>query len=130
MKPPRLAAPGRIAVALALLVACSGEPATPEDRVRATLAAKAQEELERDGVAEVDLGGVRPVRVGRELFDDLAEDHLSAALAGSREATALEPGPLVSCWTMLRPVSGSLNAWIADGSDDAVSSGPSPATAE
>ncbi len=28
-----------MAVALALLVACSGEPATPEDRVRATLAA-------------------------------------------------------------------------------------------
>lgn len=65
----------------AAAVATIGAPADTA-HLRATLAAKAQEELERDGVAEVDLGGVRPVRVGRELFDDLAEDHLSAALAG------------------------------------------------
>jgi len=65
----------------AAAVATIGAPADTA-HLRRTLAEKAREELERDGVAEVDLGGSRPVRVGRELFDDLAEDHLNGEIAG------------------------------------------------
>jgi putative redox protein len=65
----------------AVAVATIGAPADTA-HLRSTLAEKAREELERDGVAEVDLGGSRPVRVGRELFDDLAEDHLSGEIGG------------------------------------------------
>ncbi len=76
----------------AAAVATIGAPADTV-HLRATLAAKAQEELERDGVAEVDLGGARPVRVGKELFDDLEEDHLSAAIAGLDKALVVCHSP-------------------------------------
>ena len=63
----------------AAAVATIGAPADTA-HLRRTLADKAGEELESYGVAEVDLGGVRPVRVGKELFDDLAEDHLNGEI--------------------------------------------------
>jgi putative redox protein len=76
----------------AAAVATIGAPADTV-HLRATLAAKAQEELERDGVAEVDLGGARPVRVGKELLDDLAEDHLGAAIGGLGKALVVFHSP-------------------------------------
>jgi len=76
----------------ATAVATIGAPADTA-HLRRTLVEKAGEELERDGVAEVDLGGSRPVRVGRELFDDLAEDHLSGEVAGLGKALVVFHSP-------------------------------------
>jgi putative redox protein len=76
----------------AVAVATIGAPADTA-HLRQTLAGAA-ERLEREGVAEVDLGGVRPVRIGKELFDDLDEDHLSRALAGLGKALLIFHSPV------------------------------------
>jgi putative redox protein len=76
----------------AVAVATIGAPADTA-HLRQTFAAAA-ERLEREGVAEVDLGGVRPVRIGKELFDDLDEDHLSRALAGLGKALLIFHSPV------------------------------------
>jgi uncharacterized OsmC-like protein/alpha/beta superfamily hydrolase len=43
--------------------------------------------------AEVDLGGLRPVRIRRQLLDDLAADHLQGVLAGLGKALLLFHSP-------------------------------------
>jgi putative redox protein len=75
----------------AVAVVTIGAPADTA-HLRETLADTAPE-LEAKGVAEIDLGGVRKVRVGRELFDDLAEDHLSHALEGLGKALLIFHSP-------------------------------------
>lgn len=62
----------------AAAVATIGAPADTA-HLRSTLSEHG-ETIEEKGVAEVDLGGTRRVRIGRELFDDLAEDHFGDAL--------------------------------------------------
>ncbi len=76
----------------AVAVATIGAPADTA-HLRGTLAATAPELAEK-GVAEVDLGGVRKVRVGRELFDDLAEDHLSHTLEALGKALLIFHSPV------------------------------------
>lgn len=85
-----LAAAGEFPEAVA--VATIGAPADTA-HLRETLEETAPELAEK-GVAEVHLGGVRKVRIGRELFDDLAEDHLSGALAGLGKALLIFHSPV------------------------------------
>ncbi|HYN22220.1 MAG TPA: alpha/beta fold hydrolase [Thermoanaerobaculia bacterium] len=85
-----LAAASRIPETAA--IATIGAPSDTE-HLRSKLVHLAPE-LEARGEAEIDLGGLRPIRIRRELLDDLAADHLKSSLGSLHKPLLLFHSPV------------------------------------
>jgi putative redox protein len=87
--PPPVQAAARLPAAVA--VATIGAPAQPAHVM--ALLTSAEDELQRDGIAEVNIGG-RPFTIKKQLIDDLERQNLMGTIGALRKALLILHAPL------------------------------------